>query len=202
MKLTICVSLYNHSDPFALLLDLHCFTCFDDQETSTRMSLHKEIVSFEFLVTWSGFPALRSWGKYQRQYGNLKGVFHTQLKMQITYSNLDAWHCGNTVILLVGLWSYDAHLSETFISDMQCMPKFCCNISLLWFMTFAALFWISILSCNLFISFMHHRCFWRTVVLTLSPPRVSLWRVKSSGVRPSKIYKWPLVVKGLREIVS
>ena len=33
--------------------------------------------------------------------------------------------------------------------------------------------------------------------LTLSPPRVSLWRVKSSGVRQSKIYKWPLVVKGL-----
>ena len=36
------------------------------------------------------------------------------------------------------------------------------------------------------------------VTLTLSPPRVSLWRVKSSGIRQSKIYKWPLVVKGLR----
>ena len=34
-------------------------------------------------------------------------------------------------------------------------------------------------------------------VLTLSPPRVSLWRVKSSGITQSKIYKWPLVVKGL-----
>ena len=37
--------------------------------------------------------------------------------------------------------------------------------------------------------------------LTLSPPRVSLWRVKWSGIRQSKIYKWPLVVKGLRQIV-
>ena len=39
------------------------------------------------------------------------------------------------------------------------------------------------------------------VGLTLSPPRVSLWRVKSSGVRQSKIYKWPLVVKGLKDII-
>ena len=38
--------------------------------------------------------------------------------------------------------------------------------------------------------------------LTLSPPRASLWRVKSSGVRQSKIYKWPLVVKGLKENTS
>ena len=37
--------------------------------------------------------------------------------------------------------------------------------------------------------------------LTLSPPRVSLRRVKSSSVRQSKIFKGPLVVKGLREIV-
>ena len=33
--------------------------------------------------------------------------------------------------------------------------------------------------------------------LTLSPPRVSLLQVKSSGVGQSKIYKWPLLVKGL-----
>ena len=37
----------------------------------------------------------------------------------------------------------------------------------------------------------------KSIALTPSPPRVSLWRVKSSGVRQSKIYKWPLVVKGL-----
>ena len=38
--------------------------------------------------------------------------------------------------------------------------------------------------------------------LTLSPLRVSLWRVKSSGVRQSKIFKWPLVVKGLRSDIQ
>ena len=69
-------------DPFALLLDLNHY-CFDDRETWLRMSLHKKIFSFKFLVTWCSYPASRSRGKYQRQYGNLKGLFHTQLKIQM-----------------------------------------------------------------------------------------------------------------------
>ena len=42
--------------------------------------------------------------------------------------------------------------------------------------------------------------FYMHSLLTFSPPRV-FWRVKLSGIRQSKIYKWPLVVKALREIV-
>ena len=49
----------------------------------TRMFLHKKIISFKLFVTWSSFPASRSQGKYQRQYGNLKRTFHAQLKMKI-----------------------------------------------------------------------------------------------------------------------
>ena len=41
----------------------------------------------------------------------------------VSYNILDAWHAGDGVILLVGLQSYGAHLSVTFISDVQCMPN-------------------------------------------------------------------------------
>ena len=41
----------------------------------------------------------------------------------VSYNILDAWHSGDGVILLVGLQSYNAHLSVTFISDMQCMTN-------------------------------------------------------------------------------
>ena len=38
----------------------------------------------------------------------------------VTCNDLDAWHSGDgVVILLVGLRSYDAHLSVSFRSDMQ-----------------------------------------------------------------------------------
>jgi len=37
----------------------------------------------------------------------------------VSYNILDAPHSGDGVILLVGLRSYDAHLSVTFISEMQ-----------------------------------------------------------------------------------
>ena len=42
-----------------------------------------------------------------------------------SYNDLDARHTGDGVILLVGLRSYDAHLSVTFPSDMQRTPKLC-----------------------------------------------------------------------------
>ena len=43
----------------------------------------------------------------------------------VSYNDLDARHSGDGVILLVGLRSYDAHLSVTFLSDMQRTPKLC-----------------------------------------------------------------------------
>ena len=49
----------------------------------------------------------------------------------VSYGDLDARHSGDGVILLVGVRSYDAHLSVTFISDMQHTSKLCCNICLL-----------------------------------------------------------------------
>lgn len=64
------------------LIPLPCYltrvvTCFDDRETSTRMLLNKKIVQlFQFLVNWSSVPALRSRGKYQRQYVNLSGIYN------------------------------------------------------------------------------------------------------------------------------
>ena len=41
----------------------------------------------------------------------------------VSYNILDAQHSTEEVILLVGLQSYNAHLSVTFISDMQRMPN-------------------------------------------------------------------------------
>ena len=49
----------------------------------------------------------------------------------VSYNDLDARHSGDGVILLVGLRSYDAHLSVTFLSDMQRTPKLCYNFCLL-----------------------------------------------------------------------
>ena len=49
----------------------------------------------------------------------------------VSYNDLDARHSGDGVILLVGLRSYDAHLSVTFLSDMQRTPKLCYNVCLL-----------------------------------------------------------------------
>ena len=40
----------------------------------------------------------------------------------VSYNDLNARHSGDGVILLVGLRSYDAHLSVTFLSDMQRTP--------------------------------------------------------------------------------
>ena len=44
---------------------------------------------------------------------------------------LEARHSGDGVILLVGLRSYDAHLSVTLVRDMQRTLKLCCNVCLL-----------------------------------------------------------------------
>ena len=41
----------------------------------------------------------------------------------VSYSIFEAQHSSGRVILLVGLQSYDTHLSVTFISDMQRTPK-------------------------------------------------------------------------------
>jgi len=41
----------------------------------------------------------------------------------VSYNILDAQHSTEEVILLVGPQSYNAHLSVTFISDMQHMPN-------------------------------------------------------------------------------
>ena len=49
----------------------------------------------------------------------------------VSYNDLDARHSGDGVILLVDLRSYDAYLSETFVSDMQRTPKLCSNVCLL-----------------------------------------------------------------------
>ena len=37
----------------------------------------------------------------------------------VSYNDLKARHSADGIILLVGLRSYDAHLSVTFVSDMQ-----------------------------------------------------------------------------------
>ena len=50
----------------------------------------------------------------------------------VSYNDLDAQHSSDGVIILVGLRSYDAHLSVTFISDMQRTPKLCCYVCLPW----------------------------------------------------------------------
>ena len=68
----------------------------------------------------------------------------------VSYNDLKAQHPGDGVILLVGLRSYDTHLSVTFIIDTQHTPKLYCNVCLPRcnsnrFVTFAALFWILIL---------------------------------------------------------
>ena len=49
----------------------------------------------------------------------------------VSYNDLDAQHSGDRVILLVGVRSYDAHQSVTFISDRQFTPKLCSNVCLL-----------------------------------------------------------------------
>ena len=49
----------------------------------------------------------------------------------VSYNDLNARHSGDGVILLVGLQSYDAHLSVTFLGDMQRTPKLCYNVCLL-----------------------------------------------------------------------
>ena len=46
----------------------------------------------------------------------------------VSYNNLKAWCSDDGVILLVGLTSYDAHLSVAFISPCfheRCLPWFC-----------------------------------------------------------------------------
>ena len=48
----------------------------------------------------------------------------------VSYSDLDARHSGDGEILLVGLRSYDTHLSVTFTSDMQRTAKLCCYVCL------------------------------------------------------------------------
>ena len=45
----------------------------------------------------------------------------------VSYNDLKARHSVDGVILLVGLRSYDAYLSVTFLSDMQRTPKLCYN---------------------------------------------------------------------------
>ena len=45
----------------------------------------------------------------------------------VSYSNSEAWHSGDRVLLLVGLQSYDTHLSATFISDIQHMANSSAN---------------------------------------------------------------------------
>ena len=62
----------------------------------------------------------------------------------VSYNDLNARHSGDGVILLVGLRSYDPHLSVTFLSDMQRTPKLCYNVlsptvRLQRFVTFSAL---------------------------------------------------------------
>jgi len=42
----------------------------------------------------------------------------------VSYNDLDAWHSFDGVILSVSLQSYDAHLSVTFITDMQLTLSF------------------------------------------------------------------------------
>ena len=49
----------------------------------------------------------------------------------VSYNDLNARHSVDGVILLVGLRSYDVHLSVTFLSDMQRTPKLCYNVCLL-----------------------------------------------------------------------
>ena len=87
----------------------------------------------------------------------------------ISYNILAAWHSGDGVILLVSLWSHDAHLSETLISGMQHMPnsvvclspvlrcnsRGSCHLPL----------YFEFQSCDLCIGFKLHTWFWRTVVL-------------------------------------
>ena len=46
----------------------------------------------------------------------------------VSYNDLKAWYSGDVVILLVGLRRSDAHLSVTFMSDIQRTPKLCCNV--------------------------------------------------------------------------
>ena len=46
----------------------------------------------------------------------------------VSYNDLNARQSGDGVILLVGLRSYDAHLSVTFLSDMQRTLKLCYNV--------------------------------------------------------------------------
>ena len=52
----------------------------------------------------------------------------------VSYNDLKARHSGDGVILLVGLRSigwYDAHLSVTFLSDIQRTLELCYNVCLL-----------------------------------------------------------------------
>ena len=49
----------------------------------------------------------------------------------VSYDDLKDRHSSDGVILLVGLRSYDVHLSVTFLSDMQHTPKLCYNVCLL-----------------------------------------------------------------------
>ena len=46
-----------------------------------------------------------------------------RLPVQVLYNDLDTWHSGYGVILLVGLRRYDPDLSVTFKSNMQLTPN-------------------------------------------------------------------------------
>ena len=56
-----------------------------------------------------------------------RGKLETAL---VSYNDLKARLSGDGVILLIGLRSYGAHLSVTFMSDIQRTPKLCCNVCL------------------------------------------------------------------------
>ena len=72
----------------------------------------------------------------------------------VSYSISEARHSGDGVILLVSLRSYDAHLSVTFISDLQrIVIKFMSYVS-----TVHLLFSFEFRSPVLFISFLFHAC--------------------------------------------
>ena len=89
-------------------------------------------------------------------------------KKMVSYQiNIDAWHSCDGVILLVSLRRADAHQSGILMSDMPHMPKLCSNVCLLQCDSYSLwhlVLYFEFQSCNLFISFMLHTCFWRTVV--------------------------------------
>ena len=60
----------------------------------------------------------------EHELASSKGIGRQAL---VLCNDLDARHSGDGVILR----SYDAHLSVTFISDVQRTQKLCCNVCLL-----------------------------------------------------------------------